>query len=154
MFQSYFSDGDEMEENPVPGNRYWVVVKVKNVVEMAFEAMLTISVSREHKVDPDDTTPSYQFDNGVIVHGHGIKFFTKTPDKPLKSLRFCTVYRKSDQDKYELFGLSDVTAEIPEKDKQFKTLDELRTFLKSLGAGAETIPAKDFTGQQEFELML
>jgi len=139
----------DIELEPTPGNTYWVVLRTQNA-EVAFQALLTTSVKRDHNPPEQDRTPSFQFDNGVVLHGEGIKFFRKMPEKPLKNLRFCDIYRHAENGSYEL--LSNLSGE--EHEKQFANLQELQAFLRTLDIDEVCIPQEDFDGSKEFEIML
>jgi hypothetical protein len=150
-YQSYFRLGAPADEQvePTPGNTYWVVLRTDQA-EVAFQALLTTSVERDHKTSEQDQTPSYQFDNGVVVHGKGIRFFNNRPVKPLKGLRYCQIERQTERDDYLV--LSELTEEAG--DKNFKTLEALRQYLLDLDIDDAVIPKQDFIGRREFEVML
>ncbi|HEY9772594.1 MAG TPA: hypothetical protein V6C81_02170 [Planktothrix sp.] len=148
-FKSYFRQGStsDKENDPIPGRKYWVVLR-EDSVEIAFEAMLTAVVKREHRVEPDDRTPSYQFDNGVILHGEGMKFFRKVPEKPLKLPHIATIFKV--QDGYEINGITDFV----DPNKRFANLEELQECLRSLDVDPADIPQEDFDDHLVLHLML
>lgn len=150
-FKPYFRLGEETERepNPIPGNSYWVVAR-NDEIEIAFQALLVATVGRDHHVEPEDRTPSFQFDNGVILHGAGILFFNKRPEKPLKGLRFCSLYKDPQGGPYRMF--SQLTETSHQKD--FADLAELQQFLRSLDIDEGSIPQDDFSGSLELELRL
>lgn len=71
-------DGADEVTNPTPGETYWVVTR-RNEYEQCFSAMMTQAIGRDHHKEPEDRTPSYAFNNGVTLHGNGVRFYRQPP---------------------------------------------------------------------------
>jgi hypothetical protein len=150
-YKSYFRRGNPQDEehNPTPGNQYWVVLQTATA-EAAFQAVLKTSIKRDHQPTTQDTMPSYHFENGIVLHGTGIRFYRKMPKKPLKGLWLGKIFRHKEGSPYEL------SSKVMDSDHQtaFSTLAELKDFLDSLDIDTQSIPSDDFVGSRDCELLV
>lgn len=150
-YRSYFRWGDpqDIEYEPTPGNKYWVVLRTTGA-EVAFQALLTTSIKRDHHPAEQDQTPSYQFDNGVVLHGEDIRFYKKMPSKPMKGLWLGKIFRHIEGGNYEL------SSKVMESEHQmvFPTLEDLKAFLESIDIDTKSITNEPFVGSIDCELYI
>jgi hypothetical protein len=78
MYEPRLPAGLEEEMNPSLNSNYYVLLRQAGA-EAIFRATLILLINREDRVEPEDRTPTYQFDNGVVIHGTGIQFFRQPP---------------------------------------------------------------------------
>jgi hypothetical protein len=144
---NYGNKSDEVEL-PVPGNTYWVVVRTDSI-EIVFQAILITSVQRDHLSEKQDQTPSYQFDNGVVLHGLGARFFSKMPSEPKKSLRFLKIL-PHENGTYTVSGPSEI---FPGGFTTLSNIQELRAILKINDIDDRAIPDRVIEAREDFEIM-
>jgi hypothetical protein len=78
MIRQTFPAGKTEVTQPVMGESYWVFLQT-NELEICFPSRPIGWILRDHDIAPNDRTPTYMFDNGVIIHGADIRFFKEAP---------------------------------------------------------------------------